>query len=115
MIVRRLHHDPKDPDDSYAVREYHQILQQHEIDRKFNVSWYELFAKPSYRRRMIIGFIVLFGAQTTGTTVIASTCCLHYYSVHDDNLFFAEQTDPGQKQTTHTFRLRPRAVQHARL
>ncbi|ERS97293.1 Sugar transporter family protein [Sporothrix schenckii 1099-18] len=71
-IVRRLHHDPKDPDDAYAVREYHQILQQHEIDRKFNVSWYELFAKPSYRKRMIIGFVVLFGAQTTGTTVIAN-------------------------------------------
>ncbi|CAK7267422.1 hypothetical protein SEPCBS119000_002538 [Sporothrix epigloea] len=71
-IVRRLHHNPEDPDDTYAVREYHQILQQHEIDRKFNVSWYELFAKPSYRKRMIIGFVVLFGAQTTGTTVIAN-------------------------------------------
>ncbi|KAL1908304.1 hypothetical protein Sste5344_005831 [Sporothrix stenoceras] len=71
-IVRRLHQDPKDPDDSYAIREFHQILQQHEIDRKFNVTWYELFAKPSYRKRMIIGFIVLFGAQTTGTTVIAN-------------------------------------------
>ncbi|CAK7210027.1 hypothetical protein SCUCBS95973_000653 [Sporothrix curviconia] len=71
-IVRRLHQHPKDPDDAYAVREYHQILQQHDIDRKFNVSWYELFAKPSYRKRMAIGFIVLFGAQTTGTTVIAN-------------------------------------------
>lgn len=72
-IVKRLHRDPNDLDDSFAVREFQQIRQQFEIDRLSAVSWKQMFTKPSYRKRMIIGFIVLFGAQTTGTTVIAST------------------------------------------
>ncbi|KAL1849896.1 hypothetical protein VTK73DRAFT_9790 [Phialemonium thermophilum] len=71
-VVRKLHHDPQNPDDTFAFREYQQIRQQYEIDRRNEVSWIQLFAKPSYRKRMIIGFIVLFGAQTTGTTVIAN-------------------------------------------
>ncbi|OAA60346.1 General substrate transporter [Niveomyces insectorum RCEF 264] len=71
-VVRKLHHDPTNPDDTFAFREYQQIRQQFEIDRRNEVSLYQLFAKPSYRKRMIIGFIVLFGAQTTGTTVIAN-------------------------------------------
>lgn len=72
VIVRKLHRDPNDPDDTYAFREFQQIRQQYEIDRQNAVSWAQIFARPSYRKRMIIGFIVLFGAQTTGTTVIAS-------------------------------------------
>ena len=63
-----------DPDDLFAFREFQQIKQQFEIDRLSAVSWWQLFAKPSYRKRMIIGFIVLFGSQTTATTVIASEC-----------------------------------------
>lgn len=71
-IVKKLHQDPSDPDNIFAFREYQQIRQQFEIDRRSAVSWTQMFTKSSYRKRMIIGFIVLFGSQTTATTVIAS-------------------------------------------
>lgn len=42
------------------------------MDRNNEVSWKEMFSKPSYRKRLIIGFTMMFGSQTTGTTVINS-------------------------------------------
>lgn len=71
-VVQRLHRDETDPDDVFAFREYQQIKQQYEIDKSNEVTWKEMFSRPSYRKRMIIGAIVMFGSQTTGTTVIAS-------------------------------------------
>lgn len=60
----------------FAFREYQQIKQQYEIDKNNEVSWKEMFVKGSYRKRVIIGAIVMFGSQTTGTTVIASMLLL---------------------------------------
>ncbi|RFU26551.1 hypothetical protein B7463_g9784, partial [Scytalidium lignicola] len=71
-IVQRLHRDETDPDDIFAFREYQQMKQQYEIDKNNKVSWKEMFVKPSFRKRVIIGAIVMFGSQTTGTTVIAN-------------------------------------------
>ncbi|KAJ9613070.1 hypothetical protein H2200_003011 [Cladophialophora chaetospira] len=71
-IVQRLHRDETDPNDVFAFREYQQMKQQFEIDKNNEVSWGEMFAKSSYRKRLIIGAIVMFGSQTTGTTVIAN-------------------------------------------
>lgn len=71
-IVQRLHRDETDPDDVFAFREYQQMKTQYEIDRANSVSWKEMFTRPSYRKRIIIGAIVMFGSQTTGTTVIAN-------------------------------------------
>jgi hypothetical protein len=68
-----LHRDVDDPDNSFAYREYTQIRQQYDIDKQNEVSWKEMFVKPSYRKRIIIGFTVMFASQTTGTTVISST------------------------------------------
>lgn len=72
-IIQRLHRDESDPDNTFAYREYQQIRQQYEIDKKNEVSWKDMFVKASYRKRVIIGVIVMFASQTTGTTVIAST------------------------------------------
>jgi hypothetical protein len=72
-IVQRLHHDETDPHNIFAYREYQQIRQQYEIDKQNEISWKEMFVKPSYRKRLIIGFTVMFASQTTGTTVINST------------------------------------------
>ncbi|KAK5451746.1 hypothetical protein LTS15_008006 [Exophiala xenobiotica] len=71
-IVQRLHRDETDPEDVFAFREYQQIKQQYEIDKHNEVSWKEMFVRGSYRKRVIIGAIVMFGSQTTGTTVIAN-------------------------------------------
>jgi predicted membrane GTPase involved in stress response len=71
-IVTKLHSDATDPDNEFAYREYMQIRQQYDIDKRNEVSWKEMFVKPSYRKRMFIGFTVMFASQTTGTTVISS-------------------------------------------
>ncbi|KAL1981874.1 hypothetical protein VTN96DRAFT_2061 [Rasamsonia emersonii] len=71
-IIQRLHRDESDPDNTFAYREYQQIRQQYEIDKKNEVSWKDMFVKASYRKRVIIGVIVMFASQTTGTTVIAN-------------------------------------------
>lgn len=83
-IVQRLHRDESDPDDVFAFREYQQIKQQYEIDKHNEVSWKEMFVRASYRKRMIIGAIVMFGSQTTGTTVIASKSSLDHQDSQDD-------------------------------
>lgn len=71
-VVHKLHRDSHDPDNAFAYREFMQIRQQYDIDKQNEVSWREMFIKPSYRKRIIIGFIVMFASQTTGTTVISS-------------------------------------------
>lgn len=71
-IVTELHSDSNDPDNEFAYREYMQIRQQYDIDKQNEVSWKEMLVKPSYRKRIIIGFTVMFASQTTGTTVISS-------------------------------------------
>ncbi|KAG0649889.1 High-affinity glucose transporter [Hyphodiscus hymeniophilus] len=69
-IIQRLHRDETDPNDVFAFREFEQIKEQYAIDKDNEVSWKEMFVKPSYRKRLIIGFTVMFASQTTGTTVI---------------------------------------------
>ena len=76
-IVERLHRDETDPGDAFAYREFRQIEQQYHIDKENEVSWKEMFSKPSYRKRLAIGFMVMFASQTTGTTVINSTIFCH--------------------------------------
>lgn len=98
-IVQRLHRDETDPDDVFAFREYQQMKQQYEIDKNNEVSWKEMFMRPSYRKRVIIGAIVMFGSQTTGTTVIASMLA----AMSNDN------------STLITSRLWTRALQRPRL
>ena len=71
-IILRLHKDDNDPENLFAFREFEQIKQQYNIDKENEVSWKEMFMKKSYRKRLIIGFIVMFASQTTGTTVINS-------------------------------------------
>ncbi len=71
-VIQRLHKDVNDPNDIFAYREFEQIKQQYALDRENEVSWREMFVRPSYRKRLIIGFIVMFASQTTGTTVINS-------------------------------------------
>ena len=71
-VIKKLHHDKNDPDSTFAVREFEQIKQQYLIDKENEVSWKDMFTRKSYRKRLIIGFIVMFASQTTGTTVINS-------------------------------------------
>lgn len=52
-IIRKLHHDPSDPSEAAAHAEFTQIVRQVEFDREENTSFYQMFKKPSLRRRSL--------------------------------------------------------------
>lgn len=69
--IEYLHHDPDDPQQILAKEEYYAMVKQIELDRsKGDGSYKELFTVPSNRKRVLLGFITLFGAQCTATIVI---------------------------------------------
>ncbi|KAK5225282.1 hypothetical protein LTR47_009535 [Exophiala xenobiotica] len=71
--IEYLHGDPSDPQQSLAKREYEAVRKQIELDCvKGNGSYKELFTNPANRKRVTIGFLLLFGAQCTATIVIAN-------------------------------------------
>ncbi len=53
VVVKRLHHDPADPDDEAARAEFTQIVRQVEFDKEMNVTFYQMFKKPSWRKRSL--------------------------------------------------------------
>ena len=72
-IVRRLHGDTNSEENSlYAREEFYQMVRQVEVDA---AAWAQggnrqLFTKPSYRKRMWMGFFIQYAAQSTGAQVI---------------------------------------------
>ncbi|TKA52875.1 hypothetical protein B0A49_11489 [Cryomyces minteri] len=72
-IVSRLHGDPTNEDSRlYAREEFYQMTQQVQADA---IAWAQggnkqLFTKPSYRKRMWMGFFIQYAAQSTGAQVI---------------------------------------------
>ncbi|GME48245.1 hypothetical protein G7Z17_g7062 [Neofusicoccum parvum] len=70
-ILGKLHGRPTtDGEENYAALEFKQIQDQLSLDAVLPCSWASLFTVPSYRRRAVVGFLVMFCAQCTGTQVI---------------------------------------------
>jgi hypothetical protein len=73
QIIRRLHSDQSSEDsERYARAEFYQMVQQVRADA---AAWSQggnrqLFTKPSYRKRMWMGFFIQYAAQSTGAQVI---------------------------------------------
>ncbi|KIW79482.1 hypothetical protein Z517_06094 [Fonsecaea pedrosoi CBS 271.37] len=65
-ILKRLHADPRDPEDSSAKAEYIQIARQVEHDKEMNTGYIGMLKKPSWRRRSFLAFGVMFASQATG-------------------------------------------------
>ncbi len=70
QVVSDLHSSPDDPDDEYAKSEFYQMSQQAKLDRTLNPSWKQLLAKPSYRKRVILGTVFAFIGQSTAILVV---------------------------------------------
>ena len=77
-IVSRLHGGDKDEESRiFAREEFYQMVQQVQAD---NVAWTaggghrQIFTKPSYRKRMWMGFFIQYAAQSTGAQVIYGEC-----------------------------------------
>ncbi|KAG6372302.1 general substrate transporter [Boletus reticuloceps] len=78
-IVSKLHvdtHDLASPESErydFAQREFHQMVKQVEIDSQ---AWAagggirQIFTRPSYRKRMWMGFFTQYAAQATGGMVV---------------------------------------------
>ena len=54
QVIKRLHHDPDDPDDLAAHAEFLQIKYCVEQDRELKSGYREMFTQPSWRRRSIL-------------------------------------------------------------
>ncbi|KAL5327804.1 hypothetical protein ACEPPN_005509 [Leptodophora sp. 'Broadleaf-Isolate-01'] len=70
-VLKRIHHDVKDSAGNFAVREYHAMEEQFAIDKSMGDGTFkELVTKPHNLKRVVIGFLTMFAAQSTGTLVI---------------------------------------------
>ncbi|OAG37952.1 hypothetical protein AYO21_07802 [Fonsecaea monophora] len=72
QTVSRLHHDPQDENQEYIKEEFFQMRTQLEFDRTLDSSWFHLFSKPSYRKRMLMASLVTFLGQSTAVLVAAA-------------------------------------------
>jgi hypothetical protein len=72
-IVARLHNS-EEGNNSFAKEEFYQISQQVESDKALHSgeSVWDLFRKPSYRKRMICGALTMFASESSAILVIYS-------------------------------------------
>ena len=57
-VILRLHHDPNDPTESAAHAEYTQIVRQVEFDKEAKATYWEMFRRPSWRRRSLLAMFI---------------------------------------------------------
>lgn len=71
-IISKLHTVPGDSNETYARKEFYQMREQTKIDVTLNPSWYEMFRRPSYRKRCILAVTYAFLSQSAGPLVITN-------------------------------------------
>lgn len=69
-IVSDLHSHPDDPDEEYARGEFYQMQKQAAMDRTLNPTWKQMFVKPSYRKRAVMGIVFAFIGQSTAILAV---------------------------------------------
>jgi len=75
QVLKTLRASLDDPEDIIAKEEFYQTQEQLRLDSEklaaLNMSvWTAVWKKPSYRNRMIIGFLTQWGAEFAGPLVI---------------------------------------------
>jgi len=87
-ILCKLHHDPADIEDHFAHRELRLIKSQLEVDHQLitELGQWQLFTIPTYRRRSILGFVLMMGGQNIGVLVINNYNTLLYESLGLSNM-----------------------------
>lgn len=84
QIVLRLHDDGTDDARHFARESFFQMEKQAESDA---IAWADggnrqLFTRPSYRKRMFMGFFIQYAAQSTGAQVIYGQSVAVAGSIH---------------------------------
>ncbi|KAK5216030.1 hypothetical protein LTR72_010906 [Exophiala xenobiotica] len=69
-IVRRLHSDPGNEGDAFAKREFFQMSTQIELDMTAKNTYWEIFKRPSYRKRAFMIMFFTFSLMSCGALVI---------------------------------------------
>lgn len=82
-ILCKLHHDPADIEDHFALRELRFIKSQLQVDHRLITEHgrWQLFTIPTYRHRIILGFVLMMGGQNIGVLVINNYNTLLYESL----------------------------------
>lgn len=65
-VLRKIHHDPDDPLDTAAKAEHVQITKQVEFDKEIKAGYIQMFTKPSWRKRSLLAFFLIFAMQSAG-------------------------------------------------
>ncbi len=74
-VLHKLRASPEDPNDIAAKEEFYQIIDQLKLDeQKLKATgrsvWVSIWTKPSYRKRMIMGFLIQWAAEFGGPLII---------------------------------------------
>jgi hypothetical protein len=77
-VIRRLHSDASDPNETAAQAEFQQIVLQVEHDKQQAVTYWKMFQKPSWRRRSLVAIFLLYATQCTGILGIGNFQILLY-------------------------------------
>ncbi|KAL6246482.1 hypothetical protein RBB50_006719 [Rhinocladiella similis] len=80
-VLKKIHRDPSDADDSSARAEFTQIVRQVEFDKSMKSGYIEMFRKPSWRKRSLLALFIQFAAQSTGILGISNYLVLIFGSL----------------------------------
>lgn len=80
-IIKKIHHDPTDEQDSAAHAEYTQIDRQVAHDKQTPATYYNMFTVPSWRKRTLLAILVIFGAQSSGINGVTNYVALESKNV----------------------------------
>jgi hypothetical protein len=69
LVLRKLHSRPDGSSNSVAEEELAQIVQQVTLDRANEMSFFALWRNPSTRKRLVLGFFIIFTTQSSGVLV----------------------------------------------
>lgn len=80
-VIRRLRESSDDPDNLVAKEEFYQTKEQIQLEAEkmatYGSVWKAVIMKPSYRKRMVIGFLTQWGAEFGGPLIIVSPTIFH--------------------------------------
>ncbi|KAH8686244.1 general substrate transporter [Ilyonectria robusta] len=82
-ILVRLHHDPNDPNNTFAHQELEMIVQRWQAEKevvRVDGRW-RLFTKKANRQRLVLAWLVMAGGQNIGPLVINNYNVLLYGSL----------------------------------
>lgn len=73
-VLARLYHNPSDAQELFAREQFFQITAQCQADQAAygDVNYLDLFRKPHFRKRALIGTLIMWASQANGAIVIYS-------------------------------------------